>query len=93
MGVEIVAERRLLAEDEYEPVARSHYPAVGDSRTRSWCSSRVGCGRGSPGPATSCGRAAEPARAGPPQAVPHPNSRVSAAWPPRSRYSPGRCAA
>jgi hypothetical protein len=30
MGVEIVAERRLLAEDEYEPVARSHYPAVGE---------------------------------------------------------------
>ena len=30
MGVEIAAERRLLAEDEYGPVARSHHPAVGE---------------------------------------------------------------
>jgi hypothetical protein len=28
MGVEIAAERKLLAEDEYEPVARSHYPGI-----------------------------------------------------------------
>lgn len=28
MGVEIAAERKLLAEDEYDPVARSHHPAV-----------------------------------------------------------------
>ncbi len=28
MGVEIAAERRLLTEDEYGPVARSHHPAV-----------------------------------------------------------------
>ena len=28
MGVEITAERRLLSEAEYGPVARSHYPAV-----------------------------------------------------------------
>ena len=28
MGVEFAAERRLLAEDEYDPVARSHHPAV-----------------------------------------------------------------
>jgi hypothetical protein len=30
MGVEIAAERRLLSQEEYEPVARSHYPAVGE---------------------------------------------------------------
>ena len=28
MGVEFAAERKLLAEDEYGPVARSHHPAV-----------------------------------------------------------------
>lgn len=28
MGVEIAAERKLLTEDEYDPVARSHHPAV-----------------------------------------------------------------
>lgn len=28
MGVEIAAERRLLTEDEYDPIARSHHPAV-----------------------------------------------------------------
>ena len=28
MGVEIAAERKLLSEDEYGPVARSHHPAV-----------------------------------------------------------------
>lgn len=28
MGVEIAAERKLLTEDEYGPVARSHHPAV-----------------------------------------------------------------
>ncbi|QCI66795.1 hypothetical protein [Phreatobacter stygius] len=28
MGIAIAAERRLLAEDEYEPVAASHYPAL-----------------------------------------------------------------
>ena len=30
MGVEIAAERRLLSQDEYPFVARSHYPALGD---------------------------------------------------------------
>ena len=29
MGVEFAAERRLLGDDEYEPVVRSHYPTVG----------------------------------------------------------------
>lgn len=29
MGTSIADERRLLAADEYEPVARSHYPALG----------------------------------------------------------------
>jgi hypothetical protein len=29
MDIGVAAERRLLAEDEYEPVARSHYPALG----------------------------------------------------------------
>jgi hypothetical protein len=28
MSTGVAAERRLLAEDEYEPVARSHYPAL-----------------------------------------------------------------
>ncbi|MBN8943520.1 MAG: hypothetical protein J0H01_28700 [Rhizobiales bacterium] len=28
MGIAIAAERRLLAEDEYDPVAASHYPAL-----------------------------------------------------------------
>ena len=30
MGVEIAAERRLLSQDEYGFVARSHYPSLGD---------------------------------------------------------------
>jgi hypothetical protein len=30
MGVAFVAERKLLADDEYEPVVRSHYPALGE---------------------------------------------------------------
>ncbi len=30
MGVDMAAERRLLSQDEYDPVARSHYPALGD---------------------------------------------------------------
>jgi hypothetical protein len=29
MGVEFAAERRLLGENEFEPVVRSHYPMVG----------------------------------------------------------------
>ncbi len=29
MGVEFAAERRLLADDEYEPIVRSHYPTIG----------------------------------------------------------------
>jgi hypothetical protein len=28
MGVQIAAERKLLTEGEYDPVARSHHPAV-----------------------------------------------------------------
>ena len=28
MGVEFAAERRLLAEDELDPIKRSHYPAL-----------------------------------------------------------------
>ncbi len=30
MGVEFSAERRLLAEDELDPVRRSHYPALAE---------------------------------------------------------------
>jgi hypothetical protein len=31
MGVEFSAERRLLAEDELDPIKRSHYPALEES--------------------------------------------------------------
>jgi hypothetical protein len=30
MGVEFSAERRLLAEDELDPIRRSHYPALAE---------------------------------------------------------------
>jgi len=30
MSTSIADERRLLANEEYEPVARSHYPALAD---------------------------------------------------------------
>ncbi|HEX4260088.1 MAG TPA: hypothetical protein VHY76_03220 [Acetobacteraceae bacterium] len=29
MGIEFAAERRLLNDNEYEPIVRSHYPAIG----------------------------------------------------------------